>query len=423
MNEAALNFLKKHGMAPERVDPAKEAAKMAEDMRKTLSGQGGSMAMIPTYLRAGGTIRPGETAIIIDAGGTNFRRALVRFQERGCTVEQLRTWKMPGIAAPATWEEFIGFTADAIMPLLDKASCVGFCFSYSAQITPQIDGRVVCIDKEVVITGAEGQLVGASLNRELKHRGAGEKRVVVLNDTAAVLLGGLAQCAEEDFGGFIGQVSGTGTNTCCVLSAKQSGRAADGEGRIVNTESGMYDGIPAGDFDWMLDRASHDPGRKRFEKQTAGVYLGELCRLMLLSAAEEGPLSPAAGEKVRALGRIDSAVIDRWAAGEGLEELEASEADGTFVRALALALFERSARCMCANIGALLLLTDGGKDPARPVCVCAEGSLVEKSRFYRPQLERLLRESLGEGLGRWAVLRPVREATIAGSAAAALLNR
>ena len=78
---------------------------------------------------------------------------------------------------------------------------------------------------------------------------------------------------------------------------------------------------------------------------------------------------------------------------------------------------------MAANIGALLLLTGGGQDPARPYCVCAEGSLVQKSRCYRPVLERMLREELEEKLGRRAVLRLVNEATLSGSAAAALLNR
>ncbi len=70
---------------------------------------------------------------------------------------------MPGTEKSASWEEFISFTADSIMPLMDEAELIGFCFSYSADITPEIDGLVRRIDKEVVITGATGQLVGASL--------------------------------------------------------------------------------------------------------------------------------------------------------------------------------------------------------------------------------------------------------------------
>ena len=423
-NTAALEFLKRHGMSPETVDPVVEAVKMAEDMERGLQGQTSSVPMIPTYLRAKGDINSGDTAAIIDAGGTNFRRALVTFTENGCQVSELKTWKMPGIDQPATWEEFISFTADKVMPLMDKTDRIGFCFSYSADIGPDIDGTVRCIDKEVVITGSAGQKVGASLKAELERRGVCGKKVVILNDTAAVLLGGKADHIWSGFSGFIGQVSGTGTNTCCVVPEGKIGKLGlTGEvGMIVNTESGMYDGIPAGEFDLMLDKSSHDPGSKRFEKQTAGVYLGELCRLMLCSAADEGLLSPEGAEKTRALGRIDSAVIDGWASGEDLDRVCGSEADKTFVKTICLSAFERSARCMCANIGALLLITDGGKDKAAPVCVCAEGSLVQKSRSYRPALERLIEEQLGNVMGRHAVLKLVNEATISGSAAAAVIN-
>ena len=424
MSKAALDFLKRHGMSPESIDPAAEAVKMAEDMERGLQGQKSSVPMIPTYLRAQGDIAFGDKAVIIDAGGTNFRRALVTFTEKGCRVTELKTWKMPGIEKPATWEEFIAFTAESILPLMDRTDNIGFCFSFSADIGPDIDGTVRCIDKEVVITGAEGQKVGASLKAELERRGIRGKKVVILNDTAAVLLGGKADHIWDGYSGFIGQVSGTGTNTCCVVPVSRIGKLGmDGDyGMVVNTESGMYDGLPVGEFDRALDRASLNPGSKQFEKQTAGVYLGELCRLMLCAAADEGLLSEEAAEKARALGRIDSAVIDGWASGEKLEQVCGGEADADFVKTICLAAFERSARCMCANIGALLLITDGGKDASAPVCVCAEGSLVQKGRSYRPALEKLIKDQLGGVLGRHAVLTVVNEATISGSAAAAVLN-
>ena len=119
-SEKALRFLAKHGMAPDGIDPAREAEKMAEEMELGLAGKGGSMPMIPTYLSDAGKIPQNEPVVVIDAGGTNFRCGLVRFTAEGCREEQMRKWKMPGIEAPATWEEFIRFTADAIEPLLKE---------------------------------------------------------------------------------------------------------------------------------------------------------------------------------------------------------------------------------------------------------------------------------------------------------------
>ena len=421
--ERALDFLRRHAMSPETVCPSRDAAAMTAEMERGLAGEKSSLPMIPTYIRSEGAIPKGQSVAVIDAGGTNFRSALVTFTDGGYRTEFVSKRKMPGVERPATWEEFISFAADAIMPLMDKTERIGFCFSYSAIVTPEIDGRVLRIDKEVVITGAEGKLVGASLLAELERRGVRGKRVVILNDTVAVLLGGSSVLDRDAYSAFFGQVSGTGTNTCCALPMRRIGKLGrdDGAKMIVNLETGMYDGIPMGDFDRALDRESNNPGLKLFEKMTAGVYLGELCRLMLVAAADEGLLTAAAG-RLRRLGKIDSAVIDAWACGERLGDISEDAGDREFTETLCRAVFERSARCMCTNLAALVLLTDSGREAEKPACVCAEGSLVQKGRVYRPLLESLMEEHIRGALGRYAVLKPGCETTLPGSAAAALLN-
>lgn len=411
-------------MDPEQVQPARDAWKMKEEMERGLAGDGSSIPMIPTYLSDDGAIARNTPVVVIDAGGTNFRKAMITFDDSGYRVEGLSKWKMPGTERPATWDEFISFVASNIFSLMDKVEKVGFCFSFSADITPEIDGRVKRIDKEVEITGCEGQLVAASLKAELERRGMFGKKILILNDTVAVLLGGLAAVRRSDYSGFVGQVSGTGTNTCCSLPANRIGKLGLTSARsmIVNLESGNYSGIKGGDFDRILDEESHNPGEKPFEKLTAGVYLGELCHLMLKAAADEGLLSPQASERVRSLGWIDSAVIDAWSCGERLEQICENEQDEAFVEGVCRAMFERSARCMCTNLAAILLLTGAGSGDSKPACICAEGSLVQKGRVYRPTIEALIREEIGEKLGIKAEYRIGNETTLPGSAAAALLN-
>ena len=421
-NEKALDFLQRHGMTPESVDPDVCIYRMLAEMRSGLAGEHCSMDMIPTYLSNDGQLQAGVQAAVIDAGGTNFRSALVHFQPAGYTVTDMIKRKMPGTEAPCTWDEFVRFTADAIEPLMDRADVIGFCFSYAATITPEIDGLVITIDKEVVVEGCEGQLIGASLLAELERRGITGKKIVILNDTVAVLLGMAAGLDKSKYAGFIGQVSGTGTNTCVSLPVseiKKLGLEGD-NGMIINLESGKYDGITGGDFDRMLDEQSHNPGQKHFEKLTAGVYLGEICHLMLNAAADEGLLSEECAEKVRALPVFDSAVIDAWACGEGYEMLGGNEDDHSFAQTLSLALFRRSARCMCVNLLALAELIGGGRE--KPICMLAEGSLVQKGRCYRPELERLLELYGTEKRGIALELHVGQETTLPGSAAAALLN-
>ena len=48
---------------------------------------------------------------------------------------------MPGTLLPAHWSDFIRRTADAIEPMLSETNLIGFCFSYPAEVTPDIDSR------------------------------------------------------------------------------------------------------------------------------------------------------------------------------------------------------------------------------------------------------------------------------------------
>ena len=301
---------------------------MVGHMRAGLCGNVRSMLMIPTYISNDGAVPKGVSVAVIDAGGTNFRSALVSFTENGYEVSELQRVKMPGIGKPCTWEEFISFVADKIEPLMDRADSIGFCFSYSADITPDMDGRVYRIDKEVVVTGSEGQLIGASLIAELERRNIFGKRVVILNDTVAVLLGGASVLDKDAYSGFIGQVSGTGTNTCVSLPTRDIKKLNidSAKGMIVNAESGLYNGLLGGDLDKRLDSESNNPGSKQFEKLTAGVYLGEVCRLLLKDAAARGFVSESSAEKIAVLEKIDTSFVDAWVNGERLECVSCCEA-------------------------------------------------------------------------------------------------
>lgn len=423
MSEISRSFLEKYRMLPESVDPAVCSDQICEDMKKGLAGEESFMPMIPTYLVNDGTVPKDEPVIVIDAGGTNFRCALLRFTDSGYELEGLKKCLMPGVDEPVTWEQFISFVADMIVPFAGMTDKVGFCFSYEAEITPEIDGKVVVIDKEVVIKGSEGKLVGKSLSDELARRGFPGKRVVVLNDTAAVLLGGSASIDKSLYSTFIGHVSGTGTNCCCIVPLKYISKLGSVEDKsiIVNMEAGLYGGIPKGYFDELLDAESHNPGTKIIEKQTAGVYLGELVRLMILKAAEDGIISKATLEKIVSLGRINSAVIDSWAFAKGLDEVFATTEEAEFVRDISYSVIDRSARCMCSLLLGIARCTGCGGEGDRPVCDFAEGSLVQKSLNYRPLLEGYLAE-YGAKIGKKVSLLIGSDSTLPGAGAASLLN-
>ena len=296
-------LLRALGMHPDCCGFADCEKSFYDGMDAGLAGHSTGMMMLPTYISAEGTVPRGEKILVMDAGGTNFRRAVAWFDESGKLVlDHFEKRPMPGTRGELSVEEFFDEIAEALLPVLAESDRIGFCFSYTAEVTPDIDGRVVRIDKEVTVRGCEGQLVGASLIKELERRGIHGKSAVILNDTVAVLLGGSAVLDKTAYSGFFGQVSGTGTNTCCAVpyaAIKKLHRSEPGE-ILVNLESGLYSGMPRGKFDLMLDEMSKDPGHKFFEKMTAGVYLGELTRLMLVQAAEDKLLSAPCAAKVAA---------------------------------------------------------------------------------------------------------------------------
>ena len=402
-------FLDRHGLNPAALDPCVEAGKMVLHMKSALDGSIIDMPMVNTYLSFSGRIPEGKAAVVIDAGGTNFRCGLARFVDGKCCIGSVSTCKMPGIDAPATWDEFISFVADSIAPLLNEAEVIGFCFSYNAVITPDKDGIVETMDKEVKITGSEGKLIGASLLADLEKRGITGKRVIILNDTVAALLGGFANECAEDYSDVIGMICGTGFNTCCMVNS-----------RLINMESGCYGGLPGGDVDAAVDADSLQPGEKLQEKKVSGAYLGLIFREAIKAAVTDGILSAAVLDRLAAIDRVDGSVVDAIACGEDRWSLFGNADELEFAKHLCLALFERSARCACTTILAILQMNDTGRN--KPACICAEGSLIGRSRYFLDFLNRLLDRYVREESGIDCRILLGHDTTLPGSAAAALTN-
>lgn len=422
-SDRARVFLAAHGMEPDGIDLGASVARFIADMELGLAGRRSSLDMIPTYLSCG--VPPvGKKAAVIDAGGTNFRVALVAFTENGPVIERVERAAMPGSTAPASWQDFIDFSAASLLPFLDEAEAIGFCFSYRAEVTPERDGRVIAMSKSVQLEGCEGRLVCADLRGALRRLGAPDRGTVIVNDTAAVLLSGASLLDGGRYDGLIGLVCGTGQNTCCAMDTGRIGKLsplASGSQMLVNLESGCFDGLPAGDFDRELDAASTIPGDHLLEKMTSGAYLGELSRLALRSAAEDGLFTPAGASAALGMDTLSSAAADGLAAGMPSDYF-ADEADAALASELCSAVYERAAACIAVNLASIMLFNSAGSDPQCPVCICADGSAIVKSRSLRPALEAQLSAFAAGELGLHSVITVRDEAPIIGTAAAALLN-
>ncbi len=412
-------FMKAHGMDAERVDLSESTKAFAEAMLAGLAAAQKDMPMLPTYLYASGRLRKGEKAIVIDAGGTNFRTALVHFDGKNALIESLEKRPMPGAETPASWDEFISCVAGCVQPLLAQTPDIGFCFSYPVDITQERDGRVLGLTKQVRIEGAIGSYLGAALRTELERRGEKPGRIVVLNDTPATLLAGKV-LARGSYDGYIGLVAGTGCNTCCEIECSRIAKLGLTENRkmLVDLESGSFNAFPRGDADIAMDADLPDTGEFTAEKMISGRYLGQVCMYTLKMAAAEGIFSERAAEMIEKMTEVTTPTIDKWGSGRFPKGL--SSEDKVNLVYIINEIFERSARCIASMLCGILELTGAGQQ--RPVCIAVDGSLYSASKLLRPELERFMDVYAGEIMGRRYELVNAENMSLIGSAAAVLLS-
>ena len=377
-------FLRRCGMDIATLDMDAALAEYIRQMRAGLDGKPSSLRMLPSRLTVP-SMPKNRRVLALDAGGTNLRAASVRFDAQGRpSMERLDRRPMPGLAAAVDRDGFFAALADALAPLAEGDEPVGFCFSFVMDVLPDRDGRVGAFCKELQVKGAEGALLGASLDRALVRRGLTSRRFTLLNDTVATLLAGAD--AAETHDGCIGFILGTGTNGCYV--EKQRG------GEIINLESGLYAGFPRGTFDLALDAASEIPGDHPAEKLLGGAYMGELAFRCACGACEAGLFS---SRFAKALAQLDGFTTEELSAycsktpDNPLAALTAGNADDEeALFSIIDTLYERAACIIAVTLTAIAAHTDTGRSPSRPCLVCADGSAFYGAPLLRPKLRHWL---------------------------------
>jgi len=420
-------------MHPRDIDPRTCTAEFLNEMTRGLQGKPSSLAMLPTFIETAAAVQADRRVIALDAGGTNLRAAVVSFDGEGRPiVEWLARHRMPGAGEEIGREEFFRALASFVLPLADVSDRIGFCFSYPAQMTPDRDGRLIHFTKEVKARGMEGELIGAGLARAMAEAGARPpSRVVLLNDTVAVLLAGRRVVPGRRFDGFIGFVCGTGVNSSYVEKnsaiTKAAGLAgfAAGGSQAINLEAGSFGKAPAGRLDDEFDAGTELPGKYRYEKMVSGGYLGSLCLLVLKAAARAGCLSPDAGRKLAGMPSLSTKDVNDFLlypdAGSGpLDGLAAEDARAASI--LLDRLVERSAALAAAHLCAVLLKGGGGSDPRAPVRITADGTTFWQMKDYRLRVEARMRAFLVGKNERHYEIAAVDDAPLIGAAIAALTN-
>ena len=447
------DFLAKHRFSP-RVDSEALLAEFDRQMDAGLTGRPSSLAMIPAYVDSSRAVPTDTPIIVLDAGGTNLRVAVVWFDKSGRPrIEDFQKYAMPGTAGVRlSAEDFFDTFAEFLVPVCQRSDAVGFCFSYPTEILPNLDGRLLRWSKQVDAPEVVGRLVGSSVADAVFRKTGRRLSLRVLNDTVATLLAGKSAGISRRYSSYVGMILGTGTNVAYIERNSRIGKiSADPAGSmIINVESGSFDGVPRSDFDdaacarlgltpefmtaerarflslVQSGRAAFAIGQIRQDEEAAAAF-ASVGLEALRAAAADGLFSEPAAKALLALDRLSTIDFDNFTANPFLDkgalaDVPFTEDDRRTAMAVGEPVFLRAAGLTAVNIAAAVLRTGEGRDPLHPVCVTIDGSTYYKTRsaMFKSRVEQGLRDLLGPRGVHFETIA-VDDAPMIGSAVAGLI--
>jgi hexokinase len=424
----AVDFINRHKLNADDFDIGELADTFINDMTLGLEGAEGGLSMIPTYIDAENRFLKETPVLAIDAGGTNFRAALIKFTSDD-EIEFINSvnYTMPGLDREISAAEFFETVADYVRPLAEKTDRIGFCFSYPTEILPDRDGRLIKFCKEVRAPEVHGQLIGKGLLESLKSP---SKKIVLLNDTVATLLAGKSVAMSRQFDSYIGFILGTGTNTCYIeknagiIKKKDIGQSGT---MIINVESGNFLKGPRTDLDLEFDRCTTDPGSYTFEKMFSGGYFGGLYLSVLKAAANEGVFTDDAAKKLKMLTVLATSEANEFAgkgknAGNILNICFSGNEDLENASRILNALIERAAKLVAANLAAVVLKSGKGKSKDLPVLITIEGTTFYTLHGLQQRFEEYFSSFLDGDKKRFTEFTGVPKSGLIGAALAGLIE-
>jgi glucose-6-phosphate 1-dehydrogenase len=275
------------------------------DMRAGLAGDpSATIKMIPAYVTAVPSGAETGRAWALDMGGSNVR--IVEVVAHGgrslaITREQKRVIPVSLMSAPGA--ALFDYLADACVEGgIPEDGMLGFTFSFPTAQSGTAEGSLIEWTKGFSNSGVVGEEVVGLLRAALARKGRPGVRVAALvNDTVGTLIAG-AYCHGPSTK--VGVILGTGTNACYVEQAenivKWKGAPSSSPNppaltgpHLINMEWGGFGSssslaLPLHGADAVMDAYTPNVGRQRFEKMIAGMYLGELARLLLVQLVSAG---------------------------------------------------------------------------------------------------------------------------------------
>ncbi|MBN2544561.1 MAG: hexokinase [Spirochaetes bacterium] len=418
-------FLKKYNLHHSLINIDHYSNLFIKEMKKGLLQKRSSLKMLPTFINTKEKIQSGQKIIVIDAGGTNLRIALVEFNKSFIPdVTYLKNFKMPGYKKEISSHDFFKMLKYYLKPIENLSGKIGFCFSYPTESNSDKDGKVISFSKEISINGLKGNYLGNTLNSYFKHK----KKIIVLNDTVAALLSGLIY-KEKKYDSYIGFILGTGTNCGYIGDYYNVKNRINYTQQVINIESGNFNKIKRGMIDIELDNNTDNPNSYTLEKMISGQYLGSLINSALKYAVHQNLFDKNSGYKLLKIDNIStkelSDFLDNPFSSENIlsASLDKKDDDNRVTLFLLIDNFiERAAKISAFILSAVSIYLNKGKNPIKPICFVCEGTTFNKLNNLKFKTNFYLKNYLEHNKKIFFDIININNATLIGSAVAALIN-
>lgn len=373
------------------------------------------------------------TILTLDLGGTNLRVCKVVLHGDRVGAEEKSEldqdqYKLPKDLKTGDAEGLWNFIADKLETYVkdrsldkeyskEKPMPLGFTFSYPAT-QERIDHAILQTwTKGFDIDGVEGNDVAQQLREKMEARDLPFELICVINDT----VGAMVASAYNDPETIVGAIFGTGCNAAYMASLSDIKKLDSDDDRIrdfknnqrngtheekmaINCEYGAFDNahraLPRTTYDKRIDEESPRPGEQTFEKLSAGLYLGEIFRLILVELADRdlvfkkqdaAKLHESYSVDTGFLSQIEDDESPKFEATRKLFSeilsLKPTDVEIELSRRLAEMIAVRGARLCACGIAAIC--AEEGIDKGN---VAADGSVANK----HPKFKRRWAKALGE---------------------------
>nr|XP_019012351.1 hexokinase [Kwoniella pini CBS 10737]OCF51132.1 hexokinase [Kwoniella pini CBS 10737] len=407
----------------------------------------GQIVVIPTFVFGWPSGKEVGEYLALDLGGTNLRVCLVTLQGQGKFQVTQTKYRLTEEQKQDEGQKLLDFCAECLDSFIrdtlgrteeDGLLPLGFTFSYPCSQDKIDHGVLIRWTKGFGAPNIEGRDVAAMFMDSLKRFNVPAELTALINDTTGTLIASNYVDPHTK----IAVIFGTGCNAAYMENAghipkiDSIGLPKD-QGMAINCEWGAFDSfdhqhLPRTKYDIIIDESSNKPGEQSFEKMIAGLYLGEIFRLIICELIDAGDLFLGQNtyklEKAYAfdtafLSLMESDITDELLTVIGVFThffgVETTLEERQFFKKLAVLIGTRSARLSACGIAAIVS-KKGYLDEG--CAVGADGSLYNKYPNFANRVHAALVDIFGEK-GKNIVTHHAEDGSGVGSAIIAAMTK